>query len=489
MSKHNPTRQIELRQRGEDHVSKFQGVAAQHQRLKLSANWETKTQSRIETNHMARAMDVVQARHDEVLVARRQRLTELLQDERKQHEYMLENMAVTDDQRRERLMQQARDLRAKRETLRKGEATAQKDRRFREQSALVREAESHIKVLHVAEERKQQIEEKQRRKEAEREESAFWEEQQREEMRKQALRSQADLQRLHTRAQDTRKNLDVQVRHNEERRHLAKQEEVEEDKVYGESIKVGLKADAEKEAGRRQHQRDIAHETKVRNDAIRLTKEAEHSKLREEEKVELDNLLAKIAEDEKREGERKRAAREDAKYQMKFVEAQMNAAAESETALDRQWQEENDRQWAKREQQWRKEQHKREATMVDVFKTRKDQIVSIRQKEIDDQTARRNEHEKLVAVNQSMMDQDAELKARQRATALDTQKYLGRQISEREAEKATGRDARRNELTAAGAEEHAYQDKIALELTKLDQAKPGSYQHVKLGSRKKPLGY
>ena len=67
----------------------------------------------------------------------------------------------------------------------------------------------------------------------------------------------------------------------------------------------------------------------------------------EEDKKNLETLLKQIADDEALEKEKKKAAREESIRQMKYVEAQMTAAAESETALDRMFQEEAEKEWGK----------------------------------------------------------------------------------------------------------------------------------------------
>ena len=297
--KQNPTWQIELRQRQEDHVAKYNSVAHDHQRARMRSQWEQATDKKIGTTQMVRAMDAVQARHDEVLMARRKRLAELLKAERDEHEAMLAGLVVTDDQRRERLMQKARDLRVEREQLRRKEADRRKDQLFREQSSLVRDAESRIKVLHIAAERAAQIEAAKRKKEAEANEDAFWEEQQREEQRQQAARSQADLQRMHQRAKQVNSDLALQVESNQSRKQQERQHLKREDEEFVAEVRQGVEKDQAAEAQRRARQRDIAAETRAMNDTIKEEKERQMAIARGEEKQELNELLQTIAADER----------------------------------------------------------------------------------------------------------------------------------------------------------------------------------------------
>jgi hypothetical protein len=485
--KHNPTRQIELRQRHEDHVAKYNSVAVEHGKARMRSQWEHATDRKIQTTQLVRAMDSVQARHDEVLMARRTRLAELLETEREQHERMLAGLVVTDDQRRERLMQQARDLRVERERLRREEAERRKDQLFREQSALVRDAESRIKVLHVAAERQAQVEANERRKAYENDEGRYWQEQQREEQRQQAARAQADLQKLHQRSRQVNQDLALQVQRNEERKVADVHRDRAQDMQFVEEVRKGISKDQHIAEERRMKQRQIADETRTMNEAQKVVKESQQSVLREEEKLELTTLLGQIAQDERREQERKRAAREAAAQQMKFVEAQMNAAAESETALDRQWQEEGDAQWAKREAQWAREADRRNATLRDVYSTRNEQIHDARRREQEELERKRREHDELVAAGNRMGDQDTELARRRKAQAVATRDYQQRQVSEKRNAADSHKYDKQNELTTAQAEEKAYEAKIAQELYKLDEARPDGFRHVKLGSRRQPL--
>jgi hypothetical protein len=172
---------------------------------------------------------------------------------------------------------------------------------------------------------------------------------------------------------------------------------------------------------------------------------------------------------------------------MKFVEAQMNAAAESETALDRQWQEEGDAQWAKREAQWAREADRRNATLRDVYSTRNEQIHDARRREQEELERKRREHDELVAAGNRMGDQDTELARRRKAQAVATRDYQQRQVSEKRNAADSHKYDKQNELTTAQAEEKAYEAKIAQELYKLDEARPDGFRHVKLGSRRQPL--
>ena len=483
----NPTRQIELRQRAEDEAGRYTTVTAEHHRLKLRCEWENSSSKLMKNTELFHAMDRAQARRDDVLAIRRQRLADLLAREREEHEAMLQNLVVTDDQRRERLMQKARDLRVQREELRQAQAEAKRDELFRSQSSLVRDAESKIKVLSVADQRRQQIVDCQRIKEDQAAEDRFFAEQAMALQQQQAQRAQRDLETLHQRAAGMRQDLGVQSEQDSIRREKARERErIEEQKVL-ESIQAGLQAEAAAEQARRQKQRAIADETRQLNDVIKSQKEIEAAKHRQAETAELDALLAKIKEDERTEQDRKRKAREDAADHIKFVEAQMSAQAASETAIDKLWQEESDRQWARREQVWVQNEQQRQQLMRQVYETRKAQIEELRRKDEAAEDQRKRDHASATAESVSSVSHGIEGKLARRQQALKNQDYLAQQVERKQTIRDRELQSKRSELTTSQAEEAAYQAKIQAELAKLEAAKPPAYQNVKLSSQRRGL--
>jgi hypothetical protein len=483
----NPTRQIELRQRQEDLTSNYTNVAAEHSQLKMKSQWEEKTSSRIQRNELFRRMDEVQARQADVLQARRQRLSELLIKEKAVHDSMIANLAETDDQRRERLMQQARELRERREQLRQQEASARRDQIFREESALIREAQSKLKVLRAAADRESHLEALKARKAQEEEEERFFSEQWLDQQAKQAARTQSDMDAIHRKREQLKHDLQLQIKAAEKRAQQAQEAQAKEDAEFLELVRQGKAADANAEAKRKMRQKQLAEETKIRNEELRRMKEEEKTMLAEEEKRNLDELLAQIAADEASERQKKKEAREHAMSQIKFVEAQMNTVAENETALDRLWQEESDKEWAKREDRWLEEQARREALLHDVFSTRKNQILELRQKELDEAQRKRAEHDAMIVETTALAHRDTSDVRKKKEAALAIQQYQLQQVEARNKEKNDARAAKKFEMTSAQAVEHEYQKKISEELAKLEQGKPERYQGVKLAAQRRGI--
>ncbi|KEG06289.1 coiled-coil domain containing 11, partial [Trypanosoma grayi] len=112
MPRHNTLAAIEARQRREVEQRMYNEVRAEDSRLRLAANWEMRSEGVVQRKQLMRHLERVQAQHNDTLVARRRRLADLLLRERDEHEAMLSNLAETEEQRRERLLQKARELRA-----------------------------------------------------------------------------------------------------------------------------------------------------------------------------------------------------------------------------------------------------------------------------------------------------------------------------------------------------------------------------------------
>jgi cilia- and flagella-associated protein 53 len=482
-----PAHQIAVRQQREDAIGKYTGIVAEHNKLKMFSDWEQSSTRKMQHNEVFQQMDSVQARHDEVLVHRRKRLAALLLADRERHERMLAQLSETEDQRRERLMANARELRDQREELRKQEAEKLKGLAFRNQSVVIREAESKAKVLNVAAQRKAQLDEAAEIKRRKQEEDAIfnelWEEQRLEKIK----RARKDLEARHKRLTDTRHNLAVQKDAAAQKKQQEIEEMAREDAAYLEKVREGLRIDAQAEADRRAKQRKIAAETREMNDRINEEKDKERQALRAEDERNLQEILEEIKVQEEAEKQRKVEVRVEAINQMKFVEAQMNAAAESETALDRLWQEENDKEWNKRESRWKDEQDRRDALLRQVFQERKNQVLSIRQREEEEAERKRREREEVIQNIQTLSSSDTGDARARREKARQVQQFQALQVQDRLERRAKERAELTDELAYAMNENDEYERQLNAELAKLEANRPAEFSHIKLSSSKKRI--
>lgn len=487
MSRRNPLAAIEARQRAEEAQRHMQQTAAENSKMKVAGRWEQSTAKKVEAQEYYRTMDRIQARQDDVLVARRERLAALLLGEKESHDAMIAGLAETDDQRKERLMQHAKELRAQREVHRKGQSDMRMAQMALEQSAAVRQATSNLKILQAAEERHRQLEDAQRRKLTADEEKRFFDEQWLENQKAQNARARDDLERKHQLARQNTAELGVQVRGNEARKAQDRDRQRGEDAEFFKLLKDEQRAEFDKQEARRKHRVALAAEMKERNEELRRIKQDEYLKLRKEDQALLDDILREIAETERKEADDKAARRKAAMDHMRKVEAQMGEQAESESALDKLWQEENDREWAKREQRWLADQDRREALLRSVFEARRAQVTANREADAQAAHAKRSEHEEMVQTIQRMRDEDLKSFTDRRAQQQEVQGYLARQIATRDNERAKARDSWRTELTDTQRYEAQMSKEIEAEIKRLNDARPERYKDVALVKKRNGL--
>lgn len=478
---------IGVRQRKEEHFARFSSVAQEHAKQRLATHWEIASDAKIEQKRLVAAMDAVQAKHDDLLVARRKRLAQLLEEEHEMHEKMLSQLIVTDEARREKLIQKARDLRAKREEDRQDEGKRQKDRLFREQAALIRGAESRIKVLHVADQRQAQLDLKERLKAQKDEEDRVYAQQLQTQFDKQTQRCQQDLEGIYQRNKAHVSALDQQMQQREISKQREREREHEEAIAFREKCEREIREEREAELRRRRVERETAAATKEMYKEVKARKDAEEAQRRAEEEAELNAIIEAKKQEEQREVIRRREARDQAVKHMREVEEQMNQIAESETALDRRWMEEGEREWDRREKVWRKEQDRRDRLMHDVFESRRNQVLDNRKR---DEQELEQKHRDLDDMRQTIENNridDTDARRRRFEIAQQTRQAQRDQWAKRQAEKDRIRQEKRTELTDAEQEEANYRKKIQEELDKLEGAKPQRFQNVSLFKRKTGL--
>jgi len=470
----------EARQRREQFLQDFAAEQAQRDRHSLSVGWEQKGTSRIQQQNLLRHLDTIQAQHNDTLVERRRRLADLLSGEAAQYATMMGGLSETDAQRRERLIQKAQELRAAREEAKRVDNSARHDRLFREKIDCLRQAESRLKVMQVADERHDQLAAAALRKQQEAEEEVFFTQQSVEAQRLATERAQRDLDLRYKRTERLKGDLAAQVAGNEHRQALERQERQRDAEEFQRLLHEEQTAEAQKRLQRREREVRLAEEMMQLNNELRVARQQEYEALKKEDKAELDAVLSAMAAEEAQQREEKRHRMELEQQHRKDLEAQLSQRKEDTHALDKLWEEEAERQWQKREAQWNADQKKRDNLLRSILIARRQQILDKRQRRQDDAMLRKLEDEQFLASLASEKDVDAEERQRRLQLLKETQAYLEMQIQQRYAEKALAAEARRSELTDEQALEKLHADRIARELANLEAAKPERYKSVPL---------
>eukprot|EP01060_Flectonema_neradi_P009334 TRINITY_DN16659_c0_g2_i1.p1 TRINITY_DN16659_c0_g2~~TRINITY_DN16659_c0_g2_i1.p1 ORF type:complete len:510 (+),score=132.67 TRINITY_DN16659_c0_g2_i1:64-1530(+) len=477
-------RQIQLRRRQEEQLAAAESAVGVDRSLRQYAKWETRTHQKIKANELVRRMDTAQGRHDETLEKRRRRLAELLQREKEMYEAELEDINETQEQRRDRIAEQALGLRAEREKLRNNFANEQRERAFRSNCPQLIEANSRANLLQVSADRSQQLEWNEQKKKSEKREESYYDALWNEDRERKEQRAISDLTK--------QRNMKIQLQETLATQKMAqkrdKEARKEAERIEGEQFKAdlikGAKEDAERELRRREHQHELGRLNKQYNMELEQMRSEVQRKELETDKKLLSDLLEKVKEDEEKERESKRQSRIAAVAHMKEVEKQMMTAAGAETELDRLWQIESNKEWDKREAKWKAEQDKRDTLLRDTFRERGLQVQQNREKRLADKTKGETEREDMIRDIEKLQKKEKEQATKRFEVAKNYQKCLIEQANSKREEQDAERRGRDLELIACQIAERDYQRKVANERAAIESRKPPQYAHVSISSRR-----
>eukprot|EP00796_Vickermania_ingenoplastis_P009736 gene9737-6824_t len=469
---------ITQRQKREQYLQEFSSEKASDTRWETFIDKEKKNTSRLNHTEMFRILDKVQAQHNNNLVARRKRLAEMLLREREEYDKMLSNLTETDEQRRERLLVKAKALREKRELEKKLDTERSNNRLFREKIDILRQAESRLRVMQVADGRFEQIEaEKQRKKDLE-EEEAYFAQQALEAQRLACERSRQDLEKQYLRNQNMKLDLDAQVEGNQMRKEMEKEQKRKDDEEFYRLLHEERVAEAQKTLARKERTKEIAAEMAAVTEELQRARKQEYDRLRQEDKEELDRLLEELADEKEAAAEAKREARAKEWAYMEEVRAQMMQKKANENELDDLWKEANEKEWAKREKVWKADQDRRDKLLHNILVIRRQQVLEKRANDKMARAQRRKEDQEFL--DSLPPDDSAERRRLHMKELKELQAYLDMQISEKMQRKQQEMEEKRNALTEQQALEKEFRDRIAQEMANLEKAKPERYKDVPL---------
>ncbi|KAG5478770.1 hypothetical protein LSCM1_06174 [Leishmania martiniquensis] len=474
---------IEARQRRENFMERFNAEQAAQERQKRTVEWELRGNERHKHQEVLQYMDVIQAQHNDTLVARRRRLAELLTQENELHMSMMTGLPETDTQRRERLIRKAQELRAKREEAKRVDNGARHDRLFRAKIDCLRQAESRLKVMQVADARYDQMAAAEERRRQEAAEAEFYAQQSAEAQRVATEREQRDLEAKYQRTQRMIGDLAAQVAGNRHRKELEKEEARRDTEDFYRLLHEEQAQEARKRLQRLEKNRQLAQEMMEVNEELKRARQQDYERLKKEERDALDAMLATLTAEQQEQRAEKQRCMAEVRQQM-LEQRQKARQKDDEHALDGLWAEENEKQWRKREAQWEADQAKRDALLRSILIARRQQILDKRHKDREDAMLRKLEDRDFLASLSKERDLDSLERQRRRALLKETQQYLEWQIQQRMAEKEEARLAKRTELTDQQALEKQYEERIAREMASLEAAKPARYQDVPLLPKK-----
>ncbi len=359
------------------------------------------------------------------------------------------------------MLDYARELQRQREEARQRTVEEKEKQRWRNSSDVLRARDQKIVQMRIADDRADQLQEKARRAEAERE----WHRQMDEQML-QANQAGADRD-----AQEAarRKQLDDEMRRMVETQVAMKkgiegrtraQQIAHEQRLLAEWDAENA-AQEQREAARKQAARDEMKRAMEFNAHERGRQARELAKEKAVDEARLQAVLAAEKAQAEQEAERMEAARRGARAHKAQLEAQMAIQQEEEGALDSLHAAEQERMWRQREARWQQEAAARDALNHEVKATRDVQVQQRREaKEFDRwlderQLAADEEYRQQGLARERALEEERQAKLRQQA------EYTKQQMQQGEALRAQARQAEFLEARLQQREETRYQQRVA----------------------------
>ncbi|XP_035691472.1 trichoplein keratin filament-binding protein-like [Branchiostoma floridae] len=411
------------------------------------------------------------------LKERRERLSELLKEERDTYEAELRGMSLDNYRRMESMKERADHLKEKKETERKQIAEVKLKEHFRRNNPDLRQIESEQHKQHVIGAWSDQVEEKEERIASARAEEKHIDDVM-ERQRLAALKKQREEEIKRMKAEKRQAGvLKEQVEELKDREREAEALKQEEAELLRQQWELE-KMEAERKAFEEQRKKADLGRALSRQYKMQMRRKSQQV----QEALELDRkilaaLTEKEQEDRRLETERRERAQADAAWMKEVVEKQMRLEKEREEELDEMYRHEAERQWAKRDAEWERERLARERLMKEVLEERQDQLAAkmeaLRQRQADVLRSREDLLRQLEVANRMARQEEEE---RERAVLERKQEVEG-QITERRERQRTARERLEQELAEEKRAEQDYEEVLRQEAArlKLGGFEPKSY--------------
>lgn len=469
--------------RQEEQREFFVGKVKQEQTERRVAEWETTSHVKGQQQQRRRAADQMTAGRQAALEARRDRLAALLVREEGEYFKALEATVDTQDQRRARLVIAALAHSDDREIRRQELAQTKLDQAFRENCVPLREAVSRLTVHQVTADRDRQLEWQEERRRELAEDNRIFDELWEQERLKQVQRAESEMERTRHMTQQLRTQLEAQQ---EEYRTMKAREaalEAEEDRVRREQAELEARRETEAERERLAKAAATRQASREVNESLKLRKVEEERRARHEALVELQAALESVKFDAERALKAKVTRRSEAATYLEALRQQVAREAEDEAAVDRLWGAEAEKEWAKREATWRKEQTARDVLLRDVMEERARQLT---QKRAELKASRRDlgqERDGLLKTMEAATRVDADLARARREAMMQARRELEQQIQEKIARQNDAKREAELEKAAQAQAEREYRQRVQKELDVVEAKRPERFRAARQSTR------
>lgn len=424
------------------------------------SNWEEKTKRIVERKLFKEKQNQFNMQHKKFLDMRRKQLSELLQSEERMYINEIIMNQETPEQVRHKMEQKLIALKTQRETERQELVKKLQEKRFMDSADELRKNEAEAFAVSCYLEQENQMLDKMKKREKEKKEEEAYVKLNQYDNLKKIEKEKLDLIAKKERERQTYDYLKWQ----REQQEAAIRKANELNEIEKARLKEQWKRDEESEEYDKQQKllmnkqvyRDI--EEFNRKEEIERKKKSDYEKVKDKELVDsivekekaLDNL-------DKLEKERKI---KEFHQNKKYLEYIMNQKKEAEAWMDKIAQDEADRDYKKKQEQWMKEEAKRIELLKQVYKEREKSVMF--KKNL------REEEKKQIAKERDILDNEilqynqkiAEINREAAQRRKEHQNELLYQISEKENQKLKELQDKRYEERAAQLWEMEYQKKI-----------------------------
>lgn len=443
------------------------------------ATWEQKSTQLMANRELQRRMAKANQEDEKKLLVRRQRLAALLQMEHEAYTAEIENSIETDDQRRERMIAEARRLQRQREQRRQEEVAAIREEQFRESLDDFRSRKSRAIRLQCAQDRIGQLEEQKRM----------------------AAQQEVEKKRYH---EEYMKTADRMLAREVRERELAKaknsevvdmiagqlklkkrfqEQEEEEEAVAVQEWRQRLKQAeiAEKQKEQAKMERRIKMDLEVAEQ--NKSRQGRYAKIEAEEKALdmklLQEALQAEAQSKEAEAERKAAAKEENRRFQEFLRLQMQREAEDNSELDKILKAENDLSWAKKESVWNREAAARQKMQSEVEKSRTVQLRVKEERSQEEEAAKKAEIARLARLHHDGLEEDARKRRMRDEELARYRQQLTAQVHMREDRAKEEYEQEVQEKLALKAQFDAFDRKVE-KVFQSDYKPPANYRRKKV---------
>ncbi|KAI6656789.1 Coiled-coil domain-containing protein 11-like [Oopsacas minuta] len=344
------------------------------QEYDIKTTWEQQTDKRIQTNRVKRVVGELQRQQEHTLEERKEELRGLLWKEEEQWFREMEQQQETVEDRQQAMIEKLKMYKTKREEERKELVASKLDQQFRNNCEEVRSIMTKRHVDRVFRDREAQLKLKEQQREIEREEGRMYAELWQNDIASKAEREENETRMLIERNMETLSILDLQTAALERQKEEAQKLREEEAEFLREQSHLRAVEETRNKEEKRNRQREIRNTLDY---SLKLKLKRQAKEIQEELALDmkiLEDLLTSTKNEAQESLARKRERMQEMQYYRQHLREQKKVEEMRDRELDSLINDEVEKQWNKRVENWRMEKQARDKLMKDVLEDRRKQL-------------------------------------------------------------------------------------------------------------------